>query len=82
MRQSSEFCRHNTLCCFSASVYFCKRIFRYLLSPETFGYIVVRLCVCVCVCVCVEGHAKIWAHGMSGTDSKLAHSFVTYLSIG
>jgi uncharacterized membrane protein YjjB (DUF3815 family) len=27
--QSSEFCRHNPLCCFSRSVYFCKRIFRY-----------------------------------------------------
>jgi hypothetical protein len=36
--QSSEFCRHNPLCCFSTSVYFCKRIFRYRLSPETFGY--------------------------------------------
>jgi hypothetical protein len=27
--QSSEFCRHNPLCCLSTSVYFCKRIFRY-----------------------------------------------------
>jgi hypothetical protein len=36
--QSSEFCRHNTLCCFSTSVYCCKRIFRHQLSPETFGY--------------------------------------------
>jgi hypothetical protein len=27
--QSSEFCRHNPLCCFSTSVYCCKRIFRY-----------------------------------------------------
>jgi hypothetical protein len=41
--QSSEFCRHNPLCCFSTSVYCCKRIFRYRLSPETFGYIVVYL---------------------------------------
>jgi hypothetical protein len=35
--QSSEFCRHNPLCCFSTSVYCCKRIFSYLISPETFG---------------------------------------------
>jgi hypothetical protein len=34
--QSSEFCRHNPLCCFSTSVYCCKLIFRYRLSPETF----------------------------------------------
>jgi hypothetical protein len=40
--QSSEFCRHNPLCCFSTSVYCCKRIFRYRLNPETFGYTLVR----------------------------------------
>jgi hypothetical protein len=34
--QSSEFCRHNPSCCFSTSVYCC--LFRYRLSPETFGY--------------------------------------------
>jgi len=39
--QSSEFCRHNPLCCFWTSVYCCKRIFRYRLSPETFCYTVV-----------------------------------------
>jgi len=33
--QSSEFCRHNPLCCFSTSVYCSKR---YRLSPETFRY--------------------------------------------
>jgi hypothetical protein len=36
--QSSEFCHRNTLCCFSTSVYFRKRMFRYRLSPKTFGY--------------------------------------------
>jgi len=36
--QSSEFCRHNPFCCFSTSVYCCKRIFRYRFSSETFGY--------------------------------------------
>jgi hypothetical protein len=34
--QSSEFCCHNPLCCFSTSVYFC--LFRYRASPEIFGY--------------------------------------------
>jgi hypothetical protein len=34
--QPSEFCRHNPLCCFSTSVYCCC-LFRYRLSPETFG---------------------------------------------
>jgi hypothetical protein len=29
MSQSSEFCRHNPLCCFSTTVYCCKRTFRY-----------------------------------------------------
>jgi len=31
-----SFYRHNPLCCFSTSVYFC--LYRYRLSPETFGY--------------------------------------------
>jgi len=35
--QSSEFCRHNPLCCFSTE-YCCKYIFLYRLSPDTFGY--------------------------------------------
>jgi hypothetical protein len=39
--QSSEFCRHNPLCCFSTSVCCCC-LFRYRLSPETFGYTLVR----------------------------------------
>jgi len=39
--QSSEFCRHNPLCCFLTSVYYCKRKFRYRLSPEIFGYTLV-----------------------------------------
>jgi hypothetical protein len=41
--QTSEFCRHNTLCCFSTSVCCCCCccLFRYLLSPETFGYTIV-----------------------------------------
>jgi hypothetical protein len=37
--QSKEFCLHNPLCCFSTSV--CCCLFRYRLSPETFGYTLV-----------------------------------------
>jgi hypothetical protein len=37
--QSNEFCRHNTLCRFSTSVYCC--LFRYRFNPGTFGYILV-----------------------------------------
>jgi hypothetical protein len=36
--QSSEFCRHNPLCCFPTSDTEGKRVFRYRLSPGTFGY--------------------------------------------
>jgi hypothetical protein len=43
--QSSEFCRHNTLYCFSSSVCCCC-LFRYRLSPETFGYTIVFLVKC------------------------------------
>jgi len=39
--QSSEFCRHNPLCCFSTNVYCCYCLFRNRLSPETFGYTLV-----------------------------------------
>jgi len=39
--QSSEFCRHNPLCCFSMSV--CCCLFCYRLGPETFGYTLVYL---------------------------------------
>jgi hypothetical protein len=39
--QSSEFCCHNPLCCLSTNIYCYKRIFRYRLSPETFGYTLV-----------------------------------------
>jgi len=38
--QSSEFCRYNPLRGFSSACC-CKRIFRYRLSPESFGYTLV-----------------------------------------
>jgi len=40
--QSSEFCRHNPLCCFSTSNTKGKRIFGYRLGLETFRYVLVR----------------------------------------
>jgi hypothetical protein len=33
--QSSEFCCHNPLCCFSISVYCCKHVCHYWLNTET-----------------------------------------------
>jgi hypothetical protein len=44
--QSSEFYRHNPLCCFSMSVYCCCCcccLFCYRLSPKTFGYTLVHM---------------------------------------
>jgi hypothetical protein len=40
--QSSDFCRHNPLCCFSTRGYSCCCLFRYRLSPETFWYTLVH----------------------------------------
>jgi hypothetical protein len=40
--QSSEFCRHNPLCCFSTSNTKDKHIFRYRFSPETSEYTLVH----------------------------------------
>jgi hypothetical protein len=45
--QSNEFCSHNALCCFSARV--CCCLFRYRLSPETFGYTLARARARVCL---------------------------------
>jgi len=39
--RSSEWCRHNPLCCFSTSNTKGRHIFRYRISPETFGYTLV-----------------------------------------
>jgi hypothetical protein len=48
--QSTDFCSHNPLCCFSKSVYYYYYyyyyyycLFRYRLSPETSGYTLVLL---------------------------------------
>jgi hypothetical protein len=38
LSQSSDFYCHNTLCCFSRSVYCCKHIFCNQLNLEAFGY--------------------------------------------
>jgi hypothetical protein len=45
--QFSEFCHHNTLCCFP-NVYCCFCcLFRYRLSPEIFGYTLVFILVII-----------------------------------
>jgi hypothetical protein len=43
LSQCSELCHHNPLCRFLTSVYCCKRVFPYRLSPEAFGYILVNV---------------------------------------
>jgi hypothetical protein len=47
--QSSDFCRHNPLCCFWMHVYYCC-LFRYRLSPETVGYTLVCFRKCTRFC--------------------------------
>jgi hypothetical protein len=49
LSQSSEFCRHNPLCCFSTSVYYCYCccLFSYGLSPENFVYTLVYSGICI-----------------------------------
>jgi hypothetical protein len=59
----SEFCRHNPLCCVS-SVYCCKRIFRYRLSPETFGYTV----VCWTEIIALMSETRLWLPIISGSN--------------
>jgi hypothetical protein len=73
MSQYSEFCHHNSLCCFSTSVYCCKRLFCYRLSPETFGYSLVRpIKVKVKLSVCLTKHQAMkayWEWRYSSTHS-------------
>jgi hypothetical protein len=69
--QSSEFFRHNPLCCFSTSVYWC--IFRYRLSPETFGYTLVQA-PCVCRIRCFSGLLRhvVWWLDTDVSDDKIS----------
>jgi hypothetical protein len=70
MNQSSEFCRHKHFCCFSTSVYYCKLMFRYRLSPESFGYTLLSsLLLCE---VNKDARADPWRHsccGLLGCDA-------------
>jgi hypothetical protein len=45
VNQSSDFCRHNPVCCLSTSVYCCYCLFRYDSVRKLFGHTVVRPCV-------------------------------------
>jgi hypothetical protein len=57
--QSSEFRRHNPLCCSLTSVYYCCCccLFRYRLSPGTYGYTLIVLGLFFCNC-CLETDIK------------------------
>jgi hypothetical protein len=63
--QSSEFYRHNPLCCFSTTVYCC--LFRYRLSPETFGYTLANLDK--------ELIAKVTKNNLTGTSLSLCFNW-------
>jgi hypothetical protein len=81
--QSSEFCRHNHLCCFPTSVHCYKRTFYRLLSPETFGY--THVCFCVCVCVCTyartyEGVSKSFRTGRLARELQMVQLSATRCS--
>jgi hypothetical protein len=69
--QSSEFCRHNLLCCFSTSVYSCC-LFRYRLSAETFGYTL----------VCRHQHTQRMGQGESlkVTKTQLRNKIIKFYS--
>jgi hypothetical protein len=63
--KSSQFCRHNTLCCFWTSNTKGKRIFRYRLSPETFEYTLVQ-------CKSRDSSVGIvLAYGLDGRGSRV-----------
>jgi hypothetical protein len=66
--QSSEFCRRNPFCCFSTSV--CCFLFRYRLSPETFG----RTLVCG-LCLNAYWHCLYSCHLK---QKPLAYTSVTF----
>jgi hypothetical protein len=63
VNQSSEFCRHNPFCCFSPSNAKGKRVFRYQMSPENFGYTLVigtDVGSLKCLAECDTNMAKIY----------------------
>jgi hypothetical protein len=81
--QSSEFCRHNPLCCFSTSVCCCC-LFCYRLSPETFGYTFVQglsrkrwwpisrySSVGKCNCPCAQINTRPWRRIQYLTKNQL-----------
>jgi hypothetical protein len=57
--QSSEFCHHNPLCCFWMSV--CC-LFRYQLSPETFGYTLVHTRCAIPASARSTSQTNFWNH--------------------
>jgi len=66
--ESSEFCRHNPLCCFSTSNTKGERIFRYRLSPETFGYTLVAFNTVINLCT--YSHKRHTSRDPTVTNSR------------
>jgi hypothetical protein len=65
--QSSEFCRHNLLKGTVTSSTKGERIFRYGLSPETFGY---YLCITY-----AAGKALLYKPGIGNNDGFIAMNY-------
>jgi hypothetical protein len=64
--QSSEFCRHNTLCCFSTSVYCC--LFRYdsfrkLLDTAILENVKVKVKLFLCFLLTEHIMKAYWGNG-------------------
>jgi hypothetical protein len=71
--QCSEFCRHKPLCCFSTSVYCCKRIFRYRRTPETFGYPLVLSAFLICTML-TTCHFSVHMYKSASPDGNISHN--------
>jgi len=64
--QSSEFCRHSPLCCFSMSNTKGKRRFRYRHSPETFGYTLIY--IYIHTHTQTHTHTQLWPGNLNRRD--------------
>jgi hypothetical protein len=68
--QSSEFCCHNPLYCFSMSVFCCKCIFCYWLSPETFGYTLIH-----------PLYSRVWKSWLSTVTASVSEYWMSYVLV-
>jgi hypothetical protein len=70
--QSSEFYRHNPLRCFLTSSTKGKRVFRYRLSPETFGYTLVCESVTVTLQLTVGQSVRLGVEPLPGLVTRFS----------